>query len=108
MAGQHQPCSPLAELVERRKDRADPEIVGDDSVLQRNVEVDANEDASPGEVTEVLDGAQAPPRPAYSLDATSSVSSTSRFEYPHSLSYQPMTLTRFPIAMVDSASKTQE
>src|SRR5206468_12847205 len=45
---------------------------------------------------------------AQSLDATRPTRSTRRFEYPHSLSYQPMTFTRLPMVMVERESKTQE
>src|SRR3954462_9633202 len=34
--------------------------------------------------------------------------STNRFEYPHSLSYQPSTLTRLSVAMVSRAEKTHD
>ena len=45
---------------------------------------------------------------AYSERATRSTRSTSRFEYPHSLSYQPMTFATAPIAIVDAASNVHE
>src|SRR3990170_412277 len=92
--------------MDRRQGGGDPRVVGHPAVLQRDVEVHAHEDPPPGQVAEVLDGPE--PRHAQRFEATSSVSSTSRFEKPHSLSYQPITLTMFPMAIVESASNTHE
>jgi DNA invertase Pin-like site-specific DNA recombinase len=44
----------------------------------------------------------------HNREATSAVTSTSRFEKAHSLSYQPTILTWLPITLVRPASKTQD
>ncbi len=79
--------------LDRRQRRLDPGRVGDRAVLQRDVEVGANERALAGEI-EAVDvaerhrGASAQRRPRPMRRATSRM----RFEKPHSLSYQESTL----------------
>ena len=55
--------------------RADPQVVGDPPVVQRDVEVRADEDAEAREVAGVVERAQ-----RHSEPATSWARSTSRFE----------------------------
>jgi hypothetical protein len=45
----------LAELGEGRQARPDASVVGDLAVPQRDVQVEADEDASAGEVAEILE-----------------------------------------------------
>ena len=97
---------PVEQLVQRGRRRRDPEIVGDAPLLQRDVQVAANQDPLSGDVTEVLERPQTPG--AHSLEAMRSTSSTRRFEYPHSLSYHPTTLTRLPMAIVKSESNVHD
>src|SRR5207247_1459023 len=77
--------------------------VGHAPVLQRNVEIHPDENPLAPDVAEVLERPQgqreAPMRPTRS---------TIRLENPHSLSYQPITLTSVPLAMVDNESKMHE
>ena len=80
----------------------DTRVVRDAAVLERDVEIGADENA--------------PARNVRSTDGTGRVDqgrsfpirSTSRHEYPHSLSYQPNTLTVLPCTIVSSLSKMQE
>ncbi len=72
---EHERGSPVEELVQRRKGRADPEIVRDLPCIKRDVEVHANENPFPGYVAEVVEGSQ-----HQSCEATSWTRSTSRFE----------------------------
>src|SRR5438067_8639048 len=96
----------VEQFPERGSRRRDPEVVRDPPVLQRDVQIAANEDPPARDVAEVLERPQTPG--AHSLDAMSSTSSTRRFEYPHSLSYHPTTLTRLPMAMVRSESNVHD
>src|SRR5262249_31006745 len=72
---------------------ADPEVVGDPTVLDRDVEVGSEQDPLAVQGQQVLQDRQ----PHFLLaEPTSTARSTRRFEYPHSLSYQPSTFTRVP------------
>ena len=56
MRGEDDARAVLARVAHRRQRRRDARRVGDRAVLQRDVEVDADEDALAGEV-ELIDGA---------------------------------------------------
>src|SRR5581483_5337562 len=102
--GRHHQGGPAAdEFLERRQAGPDPGVVRDRSLGEGHVVVDANEDALPRDVAEVLEPAQ-----PHSRLATSSTRSTSRLEYPHSLSYQPITLATLPMTIVDAASNVHD
>jgi len=103
MRGEDQRGFALEELGESGKRPADAKVIGDGPALERDVQVGADEDPLPGDVAEIVERGQ-----AHSEAATISTSSTSRFEYPHSLSYQPITLTRLPMTIVDWASNVQD
>jgi len=66
------------QVIDRRQRRAHAAIVRDDSVLERNVEVDTDDDTLACERTQRIEGTQSHDR--QSLLATSSVRSTRRFE----------------------------
>ena len=103
MRREHQRRAAIEELVQRRERGADAHIVGDRPVLHGDVEVHPDEDAKARDVAQSVERSK-----RHSLDATSCTRSTSRLEYPHSLSYQPMTFTTLPMAIVDSASNVHE
>ena len=105
MAGEDDGGAAIERVSNRRQRRRDPRVVGDPAVLQRNVEVDANEDALALEV-EVLDRELR----HYSPFLTSiRRRSTHRLEYPHSLSYHERTFTKSPsITFVYGASTIDE
>ncbi len=95
----------LDEPPERGHRGAHPQVVGDVAVVvQGDVEVVADQDPPAADVGPV-DGAELHYE---SLPPTSRARSTSRLEYPHSLSYQPRTFTRLPLAIVDRLSKMVE
>ena len=102
----HDRRAPLEELGERRHARSDPGVVGDHAVGERDVQIQADEDAPSRDVAEVVERSEAH-RP-YSERPTRSTRSTRRFEYPHSLSYQPTTLATLPMTMVAAASKVHD
>src|SRR5437899_2242625 len=110
MGAHDQRRSSLQELAEGRDRGPDAEIVGDLPVLEWDIQVAPDQDGRRDQVGQILQRPQAAraQRAAQSLDATRPTKSTSRFEYPHSLSYQPMTFTRLPMTMVESESNTQE
>jgi hypothetical protein len=58
VGGQEEPRAAAAQLLQGRQRGADPRVVGDRAVLQRHVEVDADEDAPAAEVAEVVEGSQ--------------------------------------------------
>src|SRR5262245_44269201 len=91
--------------ADRRHSGADPEVVRDAAVVQGHVEVRTDEDPPALDGRQVLEQRQAVH--SASLGPANKVKSTRRLEYPHSLSYQPSTLTRFPRAIVSSLSKMQ-
>src|SRR5437867_5033966 len=97
--------APPDQLLQRGSGGGDPQVVHDTAAFEGDVEVATNEHPPARQVAEVVDRPQAE---AQSFEATSSRRSTRRFEYPHSLSYQPITLTRLPMAMVDGASNVHE
>jgi hypothetical protein len=55
MGREDQPRAALAQLREGRQRRSDARVVGDPTAVQRNVEVDADEDALPRHVLEVIE-----------------------------------------------------
>src|SRR6185437_4204106 len=93
----------LERVADRRQRRADPRIAGDDAILDRDVEILADQDPL---------AAQVHVRHAQDLHdalAHASVVSIMRLEKPHSLSYQANTLTRVPsMIFVSVASKIDE
>lgn len=94
-----------AQFPERGNRGPDPRIVGNPPLRDWHVEVHTYEHGEPGDIAEVVQGAKGHDmsrtnRTDQSVDATRAARSTSRFEYPHSLSYQPMTLTTLPMTMV--------
>src|SRR5690606_6245415 len=107
---QDDPGSAVERVPNGRQGGADPRVVGDPTVLERNVEIHPDEDSLPRQVQLVqganrhlhsLPGAQ--PRVAI-IRATS----TMRLEKPHSLSYQARTLTMSSMTMVESASTADD
>ncbi len=92
----------LAQRRDRRQRRADARVVADHAVLDRDVEVDAAEHAPAGELQRVQAARE---RAGH---RTLVIRSTSRFEKPHSLSYQEMTLAWRPCAIVSLESKIDE
>ena len=105
---------PFDEVLNSRNRLADPGIVDDPAVLHRDVEIDADQHALPGDV-HVADGdflqrpADRGVRGQFSRSPMNTVRSTTRHEYPHSLSYQLKTLPwRSPITMVNGASTIDE
>src|SRR6267142_1602663 len=93
----------LEDFLNRRQRLPDAEIVCNDAVFNRNVQIRAQQDALSLDV-DVVERSQ----PHYNLEPISFTRSTSRFEYPHSLSYQPSTFTWSPSAMVESPSRMHE
>ncbi len=89
------------QVLERRQRRADARVVGDPAVLERDVQVGADEHDLPLDVS-LPHGA----RPV--VQSTFPIRSTNRQEYPHSLSYQPKIFTIEPFTIVSSVSKTHE
>src|ERR687888_414011 len=87
----------LDRVLDRGERGADPRVVRDRAVLDRDVEVDAYQHA-PSLQIEILDA----PFGDYSAFHYSPfvtmwrTRSTQRFEYPHSLSYQASTFTKSP------------
>jgi hypothetical protein len=75
--GEDEPGPALAQRLQRRKRGADAGVVGDRAVLERDVEVDPDEDAFPAEVAEV---AERPHDWAAAGTSTFCASSTTRFE----------------------------
>jgi len=70
VGGQEEPRATAAQLLQGRQRGADPRVVSDDTILDGDVEVDADEDALAVEVAEVVEGSQ----------RTFCARSTSRFE----------------------------
>jgi hypothetical protein len=96
--------------VSQRRDRRhrgrDAKVVLDLAVAQRHVEVDPHEDARPAPHVEVLECRElhaVTAAPRSSRYPTKATMSTSRLEYPHSLSYQPRILTMLPFDIVSMA-----
>jgi len=58
VGGQEEPRAAAAQLLQGRQGGPDPRVVADDAVAQRDVEVDADEDALAGQVAEVVEGSQ--------------------------------------------------
>ncbi len=102
---QHDPRAGRQRLLDRRQRGADARIAGDDAVLDRHVEVLADQHALAGErhVLHAHDTRRDAPRRAaghgrgvHFARLQASVVSSMRFEKPHSLSYQAQTLTSVP------------
>ena len=91
----------LPQRPQRRKRRPDPRVVGDRDGrpgLERDVEVDAHDDAPPRHVEVV--------QPPHEAGSTRSTRSMMRLEYPHSLSYQETTFTSVPSMTLVSCPST--
>ena len=56
MAGEHEPRTVLAQGAQRGQSRTDPRVVGDRPAVERDVEVDADEDPFTGDVAQVGEG----------------------------------------------------
>src|SRR5262249_2671846 len=89
--------------LERRLERADAEVVGDPPTFDRDAQVRPTGDAFALDV-EIVERWEAY-SPARSRNRHRS---TSRFEYPHSLSYQLKTFTRLSFTIVSSELKIDE
>src|SRR5207302_6443432 len=105
---------PFDQILNGRDRFSDSCIVNDPPVLQRDVEIDPDQHALPGDV-DVADGgflqraADRGVRGQFSRSPMNTVRSTTRHEYPHSLSYQEKTLPRWsPTTIVSSASTIEE
>ncbi len=92
----------VEQMAQRQERSLDPRVVRDASVLERHVEVGADENALVRDVRGA-DGTRYVPQ-----GRSFPIRSTSRHEYPHSLSYQPNTLTVLPCTIVSSLSKMHE
>src|SRR5581483_5944361 len=103
VGGDHEGGPAADDLLDRRQARADAGVVRDRALGERHVVVDADEDPLAREVAEILEPAE-----PHSRLATSSTRSTSRLEYPHSLSYQPITLATLSMTIVDAASNVHD
>src|SRR5262249_15440837 len=96
----------LEEPAQRRQRGVDAGGVADAAVLERHVEVGADEHALSGDV-EIVQRAHAPR--AYSFFPTRRETSRIRFEKPHSLSYHDSTLAKLPsMTWVSRLSKIEE
>ena len=73
--GEHERRSAVQQLVKGRERGADAQVVGDRTVVQRDVEVHADEDTPVGDVAEIVERSK-----RHSDDATSSTRSRRRFE----------------------------
>src|SRR5262249_61540536 len=94
----------LEDPAQRGQRRIDARGVGDGAVLERHVEVGADEDALAGDVEVVQQ-----PHEAQRLLPTSRDTSRMRFENPHSLSYQERTFAKVPsMTLVSALSKMDE
>ena len=87
----------LDQVLDGRERLADPGIVDDTAVLDRDVEVDADQHALARDVEVANRGfleraAQADVGSQFSRSPMNTARSTTRQEYPHSLSYQEKTL----------------
>ena len=90
----------LEQELESRQSSSDTCVVGDSAVLERNVQVGTDKHHLARNVGLAY-------RPGL-LQSSFPMRSTRRHEYPHSLSYQPNTLTMLPFAIVNSLSKMHE
>ncbi len=102
----------LDRVLDGRERLADARVVGDRCPsVQRDVEVDAEEDALvlDRQISDRRDAVERSRPWRSELRATSSASSTMRFEKPHSLSYQLKTFAKLsPMTCVSVASKIDE
>src|SRR5256886_2638329 len=104
----------LDQVLDRRERLADAGIVDDAAILDRDVEVDADQHALARDVEVANRGfleraAQADVGSQFSRSPMNTARSTTRQEYPHSLSYQENTLPcRSPMTMVSGASTMDE
>ena len=96
----------LSQRRDRRHGGRDAKVVLDLAVAQRHVEVDPHEHARPAPHVEVVECRElhaVTAAPRSSRYPTKATMSTSRLEYPHSLSYQPRILTMLPFDIVSMA-----
>ncbi len=100
---EHDAPTSLERQLDRRQSRPDPRVVGDGGAVERNVEVDAHEDATALDV-ELLHGAN--PGHRQPFFAITRARSSMRVENPHSLSYQDWTSTRSPLTTCVSSAST--
>src|SRR5207302_9043513 len=111
---QDHPAAAAHELLDRREGLADPGIVLDAAILDRDVEVHPNEHALAGDVDIAAREFRKGPAGRSLADQFSrspmyTARSTTRQEQPHSLSYQLKTLPgRSPRTMVRAASPLPE
>src|SRR5262249_13731101 len=100
----------LAQPRDRRQHGGEPQVVLDVAVAQRHVAVDAHEHAGAVGDPEVLQAREVDGHPGgcASYSPTNATRSTTRFDYPHSLSYQPSTLPGCPCAFVSTAEETHD
>src|SRR4029077_1361094 len=99
------PRAPVGQLADHRQAGPDPAVVGDlpgAGQVQGDVQVRPQEHAA-AEDLQVVDGSH-----YRSREATSTLRSTSRLEYPHSLSEHPKTFTLLPYAIVIDESNVQD
>src|SRR6202041_1367722 len=81
--------------------------------VERHVEVDPDQHAFAVDIGKILEEREPAQRVHCGQRPTRTLRSTSRFEYPHSLSYQPKVLTRdrsslIGMIMVSSLSKVHD
>jgi len=106
--------TPFDQVLDGRDRLSDPGIVDDPAALERDVEIDANQHALAGDVDVANRGflqraAQRDVGSQFSRSPMNTVRSTTRQEYPHSLSYQAKTLPwRSPTTIVSGASTIDE
>src|SRR5256714_6857318 len=114
MGDQDHAGTALEQVLDGRERLADAGVVDDAAILDRDVEVDADQHALARDVEVANRGfleraAQADVGSQFSRSPMNTARSTTRQEYPHSLSYQENTLPcRSPMTMVSGASTMDE
>jgi|GEM_PF-5421771 len=103
MAHHHDPGTRRHQPLQGRQRSAQARLIADAPVLQRHVQILADQHALAGE-GDIIQGAN---RHYLAFIMASAVSSM-RFEKPHSLSYQAQALTSRPLTLVRVASKVEE
>src|SRR5690606_16762960 len=100
----HHAGARVAQRAERGQHRPDPAVVGDAAAVEGHVQVGAQQHPPPRHAL----AKQVVECPHHRDAPTYFTTSTRRLEKPHSLSYQPTTLTWLPITFVSRESKMQE
>ncbi len=117
MRDQNHPRPAVEQEVDGRLSRPQAGVIGDPSFRARagqgDVEVDARKHSAVAHIgvahAGLVEAASLAQTAAGSRSSTRAASSTQRFEYPHSLSYQAITLTKLPpMTIVWPASKIAE